>query len=624
MNFMSDSTNTSGRSGASSIDELVAFQAAARPEAVALSHGSHLLSYKELEERAGVLAGALRGLGVGAGAVAGVCAPRSPAMIIGALAIMKAGGAYLPLDPLNPAARLAALAEDAQISVLVAAQGHENKIPQNGRPTLILDEGGRMISAPACAVAPAEAAPKKLAYVIYTSGSTGDPNGVEITHENLLNLVSWHQQAFQVTPADRASQIASVGFDAVVWEVWPYLAAGSRVHIPEEQVIRDPELLRNWLVAEGVTLSFIPTPMAELLLGLPWPAQTALRLMLIGADTLRRYPPPGLPFQLINNYGPTECTVVATSGRVPPDGAGPGLPPIGTPIAQTRVYILDESGRPAPAGAEGELYIGGAGVARGYRNRPDLTARRFVPDPFSAQPGGRLFKTGDVARLLPDGQLAFVRRMDDQIKVRGFRVEPHEIAAVLNRHPRVLQSVVVARQAAAGDKHLVGYVVPAPEGPPTPGELRDFLRARLPDYMVPEIFVQLAALPLSTNGKIDRLKLPAPGEANTLRDQAFTAPRTELEKTVAGLLGGLLGVERVDVAGNFFVLGGHSLLGAQLIARVRSVFGVEMSLRVLFEAPTVAELSAEIERLLALKREGAHQNKVRGGPALAAPAGVGH
>jgi amino acid adenylation domain-containing protein len=626
MNFIFDWSSTSGHSF-SSIDELVRFQAAARPNAVALSYASHLLSYKELDDRAGILAKVLRGLGVGSETVVGVCVQRSPAMVIGALAILRAGGAYLPLDPLNPAARLAFMAEDAQISVLVTGHGNENKIPRDARPTIILDDYGRIVDAPTHSGStdmPAEATPKKLAYVIYTSGSTGDPNGVEITHENLLNLVSWHQQVFQVTPEDRASQIANVGFDAAVWEVWPYLATGGSVHIPDEQVISDPESLRNWLVAEGITISFIPTPMAERVLRLQWPAQTALRMMLTGADTLYRYPPKGLPFQLINNYGPTECTVVATSGPVFPDDSKHHFPPIGLPIANTQIYILDESGRQVPAGTEGELHIGGAGVARGYRNRPDLTAKRFVPDPFAARPEGRLFKTGDVARRLSDGQIAFVRRMDDQIKVRGFRVEPNEITAVLNRHPRVLQSLVVARQAALGHRRLVGYVVPAPEGAPTLSELRDFLRDHLPDYMVPETFVTLESLPLSANGKIDRLELPAPNEANILRDPAFIAPRTDLEKAVAKILGNLLEVERVDVEANFFVLGGHSLLGAQLIARIRRVFGVEMNLRVLFEGPTVAKLSAEIERLLVLKLEGKNDNEVQSVRKSNVLTGIGH
>jgi amino acid adenylation domain-containing protein len=610
MHSMSSSGIPSGRSGVGSVAELVALQTAAKPNAVALAYGSDLLTCKELDDRASTLANMLRTLGVGSESVVGLCASRSPAIVVGALAILKAGGAYLPMDPANPAARLAFMAQDAQISALVAGLGNESRIPRAARPTIILDDCGRIMDAPTpsrSTAPPAKAA--SLAYVIYTSGSTGDPNGVEVTHENLLNLVFWHQQVFQVTHEDQASQMANVGFDAAVWEVWPYLAAGARVHIPDDQVISHPELLRNWLVAEGITMSFISAPMAELLLSLPWPVQTVLRLMLTGADTLHYYPPEGLPFQLINNYGPTECTVVATSGQIFAEDSQQGLPPIGLPIANTRIYILDESGRPVPAGKEGELYIGGAGVARGYRNRPELTAKRFVPDPFVAKPGGRLFKTGDVAKLLSDGQIAFVRRMDDQVKVRGFRVEPNEITAVLNRHPRVLQSVVVPRPAAQGHKRLVGYVVPALGGSLTPSELREFLRVRLPDYMVPETFVKLESLPLSAHGKINRLELPAPNEANTLRDHVFTSPRTALEKTVANILASLLGVGRVDVEANFFALGAHSLVGAQLIARVRREFGVEMSLRVLFEAPTVAELSAEIERLLDLKLEGINDNE---------------
>jgi amino acid adenylation domain-containing protein len=615
-----------GHSGLKSVDELVALQAAANPEAMALSYASQTITYKELNDRADALAKMLRGLEVGPEVVVGVCAQRSPAMVIGALAILKAGGAYLPLDPLNPAGRLALMVKDAQISVLVTGPGGEEKLAGEW-PTIRLDDSGQIIDAPILTYpkgARLEAVSKTLAYVIYTSGSTGEPNGVEVTHENLLNLVRWHQDAFSVTKATRTSQNASVGFDAAVWEIWPCLAAGGSVHIPAEQVIRDPELLRNWLVAEGITISFVPTPMAEVLLSLKWPGQTALRIMLTGADTLRRYPPTGLPFELVNNYGPTECTVVATSGRILPEGTKNGLPSIGRPITNTQIYILDESGRPLPAGTEGELYIGGAGIGRGYRNRPELTAKRFVADPFAAQPGGRLFKTGDIARMLPNGEVAFVRRMDDQIKVRGFRIEPNEIAAVLNQHPRVRQGVVVARETEHAGKHLVGYVVPGLDGLPRLSELRDFLRARLPDYMVPDIFVKLESLPLSTNGKINRPELAAPNELNTLRDEAFAAPRNDLEKKVAEILGGLLGVEGVGVDANFFDLGGHSLVGAQLIARIRSTFGVEMKLRALFEGPTVAKVAAEIQRLLVLKQEKAKDNPVQSLPENGVHAGVGH
>jgi amino acid adenylation domain-containing protein len=623
MNYPDSPISLPDNSRHQSVEEWVAFQAAAHPDAVALSQSAGVVSYRELDERAAALATVLKGLGVGPETVVGICAHRSAAMVIGSLATWKAGGAYLPLDPLNPDARLATMADDAQILALVTIASTEHRVPGAARPTIVLDELGRIVRAPIGPAVPKDPAPSdptRLAYVIYTSGSTGTPNGVEVTHENLLHLISWHQKAFQVSATDRASQIASVGFDAAVWEVWPYLATGSSVHIPDDAVIRDPESLRDWLVAEGITISFVPTPMAELMMNLRWPEGTALRRMLIGAEALHRYPREGLPFQLINNYGPTECTVVATSGRVPPGESREGLPPIGLPIGQTRVLILDESGHPAPEGAEGELYIGGPGVARGYRNRPELTAKRFVSDTMSASLGGRLFRTGDLVRILADGQISFVRRIDDQTKVRGFRVEPSEIGAILNRHPKVLQGLVVARQAPGGDRTLVGYLVSKPDGPPTPGELREFMRVRLPDYMVPDKYVRLERMPLSSNGKLSRNDLPEPDEANTLRESTFTAPRTEVEKTVAAILAGLLGVDKVDVEGNFFVLGGHSLLGAQLIARVRKILGVEMSLRVLFAAPTVASLSIEIERLLAAKRTAASGGNVAGAhePALRA------
>ena len=333
--------------------------------------------------------------------------------------------------------------------------------------------------------------------------------------------------------------------------------------------------------------------------------------MLTGADTLHGYPPVGLPFLLVNNYGPTECTVVATSGPVHSNDSTHELPPIGCPIVNTQVYILDESGKQVPMETAGELHIGGMGVARGYRNRPELTAQRFIPNPFGAKPGERLFKTGDLARLLSDGQIAFLGRIDEQVKVRGFRVEPNEVTATLNEHPHIQQSVVVAREVAPGDTRLIAYFVAVPQSHPTLGELRDFLGARLPDFMVPATFVRLEKLPLTANGKVDRMSLPAPEDTNTLRDSAYTAPRTDMEKTVAGILERVLGLEHVDVEENFFSLGGHSLLGAQLVARLRDTFGIEMPLRVIFEAPSVAELSSEIDRLLVAKVEAMSEKEVQ-------------
>jgi acyl-coenzyme A synthetase/AMP-(fatty) acid ligase/acyl carrier protein len=437
-----------------------------------------------------------------------------------------------------------------------------------------------------------------LAYVIYTSGSTGQPKGVQITHAGLLNLVFWHQRTFQVGPADRATLLANPGFDAAVWELWPYICAGASIHVPDESVRTDAEGLRDWLVRQGITITFVPTVLAELMIALEWPAGTALRAMLTGGDTLHRYPPAGLPFDLINNYGPTECTVVATSGIVPPSGALESQPTIGRPIANTQVFILDERLRPVSVGATGELHVAGKGVARGYLNRAVLTAEKFIPNPFSAAPESRLYKSGDLVRYLPDGQIAYVGRTDDQLKIRGYRIEPGEIVATLARHPSIQASHVMAREDGSAEKYLVAYIVPAAGSRPAPEELRDFLRVHLPEYMVPATFVSLASLPLTSSGKVDRGALPIPNESNLLPSESCAPPETVVQERVAAIVANLLGLQQVGANDNFFMLGGHSLLGTQVISRVREAFGVEPSLHTLFEAPTVAHLSAEIERLL--------------------------
>jgi amino acid adenylation domain-containing protein len=439
--------------------------------------------------------------------------------------------------------------------------------------------------------------PSDLAYVIYTSGSTGTPKGVEIAHRGLANLVDWHAEAFGVTAGDRASQVAGLGFDATVWELWPYLAKGASVHLADEDTRNSAELLRDWLLAQRITIGFVPTPLFEHLLALPWPHSSHLRMLLTGGDTLHTYPPPGLSFRVVNNYGPTESTVVATSGEIPP-GELPGLaPPIGRAIAGTRVLLLDERLEQVAPGALGEIYIGGASLARGYHNRPDLTAQRFIPDPFEA--GSRLYRTGDLGQLLPDGQIAFHGRADDQIKIRGYRIEPGEITSVLARHPAVRAALVVAREDAPGNKRLVAYIVENAEATLTHSELRSYLGEFLPEYMLPAAFVRLPTLPLTAHGKMDRARLPAPDATNTLQDQPSGEAVTETEQRIAEILGELLDLEEIGLDDNFFMLGGHSLLGAQVIARLREAFGVDISLRSLFESPTVAELSAEVERLTA-------------------------
>lgn len=595
------------------VHQLFERHAAKSPNAVAVQSGNVRLSYGELNERAERLARQLRAIGVGPESVVGLRASRSRAMIVGALGILKAGGAYLPLDAAEPEGRARLMLDDAQVPVLVTEAAAARETLKRNRHLVVLDEDGEIsgkLSSTESELPAARIRSSNLAYVIYTSGSTGTPKGVEVTHENLSNLVSWHQEVFDVTETDRASCVARVGFDACVWEIWPYLAAGASLHLPDEDLLSDPEAFQSWLIEQRISICFAPTPMAERLLALDWLADGALRLMLTGGDTLHRYPPPDLPFLLINNYGPTECTVVATSGAVCPEQSDGYLPPIGRTIHNCEIYILDESLRPVPKGTTGEIYIGGLGVARGYRNHPELTAEKFVENPLG-KGWRRLFKTGDCGRYLADGQIEFFGRVDDQVKIRGFRIEPGEIAAALNQHPAISQSAVVARDSTAGELQLVAYLVPAPDVNLALNELREFAGARLPAYMVPVTFVRLDALPTTPNGKVDRSALPAPGAGNTISGNSQREPQTEIEEIVAGILAELLGIEHVDAEANFFALGGHSLLGIQLISRVRERLDVELSLRTVFESPSVVELSAAIEQLLLQRLEAMSEDEVQ-------------
>jgi len=527
----------------------------------------------------------------------GLCLPRGLDMVVGALAILKAGGAYLPMDPAWPPNRLAFVLEDAQSPVLVTNVILSRQIPY-GRH-VIVDLAPPETAAQSEGLPLAKIRWDDLAYIIYTSGSTGQPKGVEIPHGGLVNLISWHQQAFSVTSADRASHLAGLSFDAAVWELWPYLAAGASVHLVDELTRSSGELLRDWLIGNKITISFVPTSLAEDLLRLKWPTSTRLRIMLTGGDTLHHYPPAGLPFVLINNYGPAEGTVVATSKPMPSSRHDSTLPPINRPIINNQIHLLDKQLLPVPPGTVGEIFIGEAGLARGYRNRPDLTTERFISDPFSAKPGSRMYKTGDLGRLLPDGQFTFVGRVDEQIKIRGFRIEPNEIICALNQHPAVRESLVLAREDSAGDKRLVAYLVQEPDSCVTPKSLRGYLRRCLPEYMLPSAFVRLEAFPLTPNGKIDRVALPAPAPENTLHDTLSAAAPTPTQQRVIEILTALLGHQKIGLEDDFFLLGGHSLLGAQLIAKLRETFEVALVLRTVFDTPTVVALAEEIERLTA-------------------------
>ncbi len=569
-----------------SIHRLFQEQAARTPHALAVAHGGRRLTYRELDERSSRLALRLRALGLPPEGRVALLLERSPELVVAALGVLKAGGAYLPLDPAYPAERLRFVLEDSGAAAVLTS------------PDLRLeeDEAGPLGSVPECADEPA---PACLAYVIYTSGSTGRPKGVELTHAGLANLVAWHLRSCAVTPADRASLLAGTGFDASIWEIWPYLLAGASLHVTPDELRASPSRLLGWLAAERITLSFLPTPLAEACLAEDaLPAGLALRVVLTGGDRLHRAPRPGLPFRLVNHYGPTESTVVATAGAVEP-GSG-RTPPIGRPIGNTRVHLLDRGLRAVPAGVPGELCLGGAGLARGYLGRPDLTAERFVPSPFG-EPGERLYRTGDLARFLPDGSLDFLGRVDHQVKLRGFRIELGEIEAALLRHPQVREAAVLV-QGEGAERRLVAYLgTERAEGELKAADLRSFLLRDLPEPMVPAAFLVLAELPLTANGKVDRRALaeiqPAAPAA-----EAGEETRTPIEEMVAEIWREVLRLDTIRAEDDFFELGGHSLLATQVVARARDAFGVDLALRSLFETPTLSGWAGQAERALRAAR----------------------
>jgi amino acid adenylation domain-containing protein len=600
----------------------IAARTATSPNALAIVDATGPLTFANLDRRANRLVASLIRAGADPDCCVGLLLDRSADFVVAALAVLKTGAAYLPLDPCTPMDRVSAILTDAGAAVLVSHSTKAAHCPPGPWQVIAVDgekpdEEDHDFDAISPSATPAHESnslapwrvapdPESLAYIVYTSGSAGRPKGVEITHANLLNLIDWHQAAFRVTSADRASLVAGLGFDAAAWEIWPHLAAGASLHIADESTRRSPQMLRDWLVAGRITISFVPTVLAEQLLHADWPAETALRTLLTGADVLHRRPVAGLPFALVNNYGPSECTVVATSGIVRPDAEFTGPPSIGRPIRNTTVHILDEALQPVPDGEPGELCLAGALVGRGYRNLLEQTASRFVS--YSPPDGAplRIYRTGDRARLLPNGEIAFLGRLDEQIKIRGYRIEPGEIVACLDRYPGIEASAVVAGTGAitaegnAGPQ-LVAYVVIAASAKLTTTDLREFLAARLPDYMIPSRFVRLDALPTTANGKLDRGALPAPNTRNMLEHRSAPVPSIAhadgMQAKLASLVASLLGQPSVGPDDNFFMIGGHSMLGVQLVARIKTEFGVKLTLRQLFSAPTVAALSVEVERL---------------------------
>ena len=575
--------------------DVIARVACVRPDEAALIAPCGTLSYAELDRRANRVAAWLRTLGVGPDSLVGICMERSFDQLTVALGTWKAGGAYLPLDPAWPDGRLRMIVEDAACAVVIGRDEAVERLKGVETPVVALDWNATALSAENADAPATPITPHALAYVIYTSGTTGKPKGVEVTHANLAHLINWHNDAFAVTAEDRGSHLAGLGFDASVWEVWPYLCAGASVVLATDDVRTSDVRLRAWLIVQGVTVAFAPTALAQELIRDDWAAGTKLRCLLTGADRLLGRPRADLPFALVNNYGPTECTVVATSAVVSPEASEKGLPPIGRPIGATTIHILDPDRQPVAPGAQGEIYIGGPSVARGYRHLPAMTEERFVVDPFGA-PGARLYRTGDIGSWREDGQIAFHGRVDDQAKVRGHRVEPEETASVLRDHPAVRSGAVIAAPAADGSDMLVAYVVTSDTV--SAEDLRDFLGGTLPEYMIPSAFVRMDALPLTANGKLDKAALPEPKDSNALASAGFAAPQTPAEERLVQILIEVLGRGQVGIDDNFFLLGGHSLLGTQVVLRAGEAFGVELTLRDLFQAPTIRQLALRIEELV--------------------------
>jgi amino acid adenylation domain-containing protein len=577
------------------IQELIEEQVERTPDAVAVvitSKGSvQRLTYRELNARANQLAHYLRRQGVGPEVLAGLCVERSLEMIIGLLGILKAGAAYVPLDLSYPKKRLAFILQDTGAKVLLTQQKLVPALPEHTARVICLDTDREVIGRESEINLNRETVADQVAYVIYTSGSTGQPKGVAIAHKSTSTLLHWAREL--LTPEDIGGVLASTSicFDLSVFEIFVPLSWGGKVILAEDAL-----QLPTLLMADEVTLiNTVPSVMAELLRTGAVP-QSVLKVCLAGeplsTSLVGQIYRQQSVLRVLDLYGPSEDTTYSTCAVRSFNGPAT----IGRPISNTQVYILDGHLNPAPVRVPGELYVGGDGLARGYLNRPELTAERFIPNPFSNTPGERLYRTGDLARYFPDGNIEFLGRIDNQIKIRGFRIELGEIEAVLKEQSAVCDAVVVVREDVPGEKRLVGYIVNSK--PVQVGDLRNFLKAKLPQYMVPTAFVFVDSLPLTPSGKIDRRALPAPDQSRPHLESAFVAPGTVTEESVARIWADILKLERVGVDDNFFELGGHSLLATQVISRVRETFGIELPLRMLFEQPTVAGLAERIDAVL--------------------------
>jgi amino acid adenylation domain-containing protein len=593
----------------SCVHELFEAQVERTPEAIALEFERSQMTYRELNVRAEQLAAYLRELGAGPEKLVGICLERSLEMIVGVLGILKAGGAYVPLDPTYPKERLSFILADTRASIVITKQRSVEALPRCNAKIVCLDVDSETIDRCEVLRRPRGVTPENLAYVIYTSGTTGDPKGVLISHRALCNHIAWTRRAIPLASTDAVLQKAALCFDASVWEIFAPLLSGARLVVARPEGERDSRYLVQLISEKQITiLKLVPSLLRMLLAEEEFRNCASIRRVFCGGDVLSNALQEQfyavLHAELYNLYGPTEACIDATSWRCQ---AKPGQTsvPIGRPIDNTEIYVVDRGLNIVPPGVPGELCIAGDGLARGYLNRPDLTSERFVPHPFATGRNTLLYRTGDLARYLPDGSLEFLGRSDHQVKIRGFRIELGDIEAALDKHPGVRESVVVARRPVKkepddsrypADLHLVAYIVPRLEFPSVT-ELRDFLKRKLPEYMIPSSFILLEKLPLRNSGKIDRDALPLLDDTLP-REGRVVSPRTEIEEIVRHAWIEVLNRETIGVHDNFFVLGGHSLLAAQIISRLRDGFNRSIPLRALFESPTCAGLSSRIEGII--------------------------
>ncbi|HUB29807.1 MAG TPA: non-ribosomal peptide synthetase [Terracidiphilus sp.] len=558
------------------------------PDSIAVASQARNLTYRELYSTACSYCKVLTEFNVRANSVVAICLERSCEWIAAALGTMLSRAAYVPLDANWPDSRLSYAVKDSGASVLIATPSLAKRL-DCGIPTI---DPGRIIAdtnESRCAFTP-KVVPQDLAYIVYTSGSTGVPKGVEITHGSLAHVAAWHRSNFEVSRKDRVSHLLGLGFDAAELEIWAHLTAGSTLSIPSQADSSTPESIHSWLLRDGVTITVVPAIIAMRLMELKWPQKCPLRLLVAGGDILHFGPSREIPFRVANNYGPSECTIVSTWAMLEPGSQE--APPIGKAIDGVAIYLLDEEGKQVPQGAIGEVYIGGKGVGRGYRNLPQLSSQVFLPDPFSPISGARMYRTGDRASQRPDGNLVFHGRVDRQVKIRGNRVELDEIASVLMRHPNVAFAVTTKSSEVAGSSHLSAYVL-CEGGIPTIRELQDHLRRSLPDYMIPSEFKLLRTIPLSPNGKLNCSDLSSQSEPWPREEDG---PLTPTEEKLLAIMREILGNDSIGVKSDFLLAGGHSLLGMQLIMRVRSFFGVELGLQQLFETGTVEALAEVVEQ----------------------------